>query len=154
MPSQFFHSSLANSLRIFKGTVSNALMCVLSSLINGAQLAFNASTQRLMHKHHWSPATNPGNWYSGLGVMRSFPFWRLYCKNWFVTIAHTRWLPTSSSLVLQHPSLKKPVKGSKEQGMSGSPNTFKAISFCITTFNFVCQPVYWISRKLAEPWLS
>ena len=131
------HTSLEYSFKISRGTVLSALMWVLSNLIKGAHCAFTASTQREMHRHHWSPATSPGNWYSGRGVIRSLPFSRLNCKKSFVTTAQTKWLPTSSALVLQQPSLKKPVSGSKEQGMRGSPNTFKATSFCIASFNSV-----------------
>ena len=126
-----FHASLAYSLRVWSDTVSKALIWVLSNLMSGAQSACNASTQRLMQRHHWSPAISPGNWYSGLGVIRSFPFCRLNCKNASVTMAQTKWLPTSSLFVLQQPSLKKPVRGSKEQGMRGSPNTLRAISCCM-----------------------
>lgn len=147
----FFYISLAYSLRVLRGTVSSALIWVLSNLMKGAQLALNASTQRLMHKHHWSPAINPGNWYSGLGVMRSFPLCRLNSKKASVTMAHTRWLPTSSSLVLQQPSLKNPVRGSKEQGVRGSPNTLSAISFCMAALKVQYQSVYWISNKFACP---
>ena len=88
-----------------------------------------------MHKHHWSPGTRPGNWYSGLGVMRSLPFSRLNCKNGLVTIAQTRCLPRSLSSVLQQPSRKKPVRGSKEQGTRGSPRTFRATSLVMATFD-------------------
>jgi len=132
-----FQTGLEYCFRISKGTVSNAFIWVLSNLIKGAHSALAASTQRLMQRHHWSPASNPGNWYSGLGVVRSFPFCRLNCKNASVTIAQTKWLPTSSSFVLQQPSLKKPVSGSNEQGIRGSPNTLSATSFCIETSNDV-----------------
>jgi hypothetical protein len=46
-------------------------------------------------------------------------------------MAQTKWLPASSSLVLQQPSLKNPVKGSKEQGTKGCPNTFSVMSSCM-----------------------
>ena len=129
-----FQSLLEYCSRILSGTSSSALILVLSSLIMGAQFSCAASIQRFRHRHHWSPATNPGNWYSGLGVIRSFPFAKLNCKNSSLTMAQTRWLPTSSALVLQQPSRKKPVRGSNEQGTKGCPNTFKATSFCIQAF--------------------
>lgn len=126
-----FQTSLANFCKKSNETTSNALMLVLSSLIGGAQFASTASSHRLMQRHHWSPATRPGNWYWGKGVMRSLPRWRLNCKNSSFTTAQTRWLPTSSALVLQQPSLKNPVRGSKEQGTKGCPRTFKATSLRI-----------------------
>ena len=129
-----FQSLLENCSRILSGTISSALILVLSSLILGAQFSWAASIQRCRQRHHWSPATKPGNWYSGLGVMRSFPLARLNCKNSSLTMAQTRWLPTSSELVLQQPSRKKPVRGSKEQGTKGCPKTFNATSFCIQAF--------------------
>jgi len=47
-----------------------------------------------------------------------------YSRNPVVMTAHTVWLPTSSRLVSQHPSRKKPVIGLKEQTSSRSPSTF------------------------------
>ena len=49
---QCFHSTTANCFKVSRETVLSALMCVLSNLICGAQLAARASAQRLMHRHH------------------------------------------------------------------------------------------------------
>ncbi len=142
------HSASAYCFKVSRGTVLSALICVLSSLICGAQSAASASAQRLIHKHHWSPETSPGNWNSGRGVMRSFPLSRLNCRNGLETIAQTRCLPRSLSSVLQQPSRKKPVKGSKEQGTRGSPSTFRATSLVMATFGSV-ECVSYLIRLLS-----
>ena len=45
--------------------------------------------------------------------------------------AQTVWLPVSSEHVLQDPSRKKPVRGTWEQGISGSPITLISKSLII-----------------------
>src|SRR5581483_7990257 len=62
---------------------------------------------------------------------RSFPTWRLKPRNSSVTIAQTVWPPTSSGPVAQHPSRKKPVRGSAEHSKSSPPTTFRSRSLAI-----------------------
>ena len=53
---------------------------------------------------------------SGRGVERSLPRAREKARNSGVTRTQTVWRPRSAGPVLQQPSRKKPVIGSKEQG--------------------------------------
>jgi hypothetical protein len=88
--------------------------------------ASKASFQRKAHKHQRSPSLSPGNWYIGIGVLRSLPRALEKAKNLSVITEQTKCKPTSSAPVLQHPSRKKPVIGSKLQGSSEVPRTFLA----------------------------
>lgn len=73
------------------------------------------------------PGFKPAKRLSGRGVTRSFPREREYARNSAVTWAHTTWVPWSCALVLQQPSRKKPVTGSKEHATSAVPNTFSVV---------------------------
>ena len=53
--------------------ISRAFSCVDSKITGGAHPASAASSHRLAHKHHRSPAFNPKKLYSGRGVLKSFP---------------------------------------------------------------------------------
>jgi hypothetical protein len=64
----------------------------------------------------------------GIGVVRSLPQDLENSRNAAVMTAQTVWLPTSSPLVLQQPSRKKPVLGSLEQTSSRSPRTLRGSS--------------------------
>ena len=66
----------------------NAASLVDSGMIFGALPALYASSHLNMHKHHLSPATNPGN-DGKLGVIKSFPLLLVNCKNLSSTIAQT-----------------------------------------------------------------
>ena len=50
------------------------------NLINGAFPPSKASFHLKTHKHQPSPSFNPGKLYSGLGVIKSLPCFKLNCK--------------------------------------------------------------------------
>jgi hypothetical protein len=47
---------------------------VLHSNLFWSHISFSASFQRETHKHHLSPAFNPGKSQFSFGVIKSFPF--------------------------------------------------------------------------------
>jgi hypothetical protein len=53
--------------------ISRARAWVASRTTAGALPARKASCHRAAHRHHWLPGATPGKWYSGIGVLRSFP---------------------------------------------------------------------------------
>ena len=60
---QSFNGTLAGTLTVTAGCGG----------MGGAQPLARASCQRVIQRHHWSPALRPGNRYSGRGVIRSLP---------------------------------------------------------------------------------
>ena len=63
------------------------------NFILGATPAIRASSHLRAHKHHLSPAFNPGKLNSGLAVVRSFPLRFVKSRNSSVIIAQTVWVP-------------------------------------------------------------
>ena len=117
--------------------ISKHLTWLASNITGGAKPASLASNQRDAHKHQRSPATKPSKPYSGLGVVKSFPFEYEKAKNSSVTCVHTVWLPVSSTPVSQQPVRVKPVRGSKLHTCKVVPNTLRAILFPkIFNFNY------------------
>jgi hypothetical protein len=116
--------STAKRLRSASEQKLNAPACVARKTTRGARPACSASCHRGAHRHQRSPGFSPGKPNSGTGVERSLPLDFEYARNPAVMTAHTVWLPTSSRLVSQQPSRKKPVIGFKEQTSSRSPSTF------------------------------
>ena len=114
------------------GTRSNALLFVLRKNIRGAQSASKASSHRDAQRHQESPATRPGNLYSGRGVERSLPRPFEKRRNSLLIKAHTVCEPASYSLDRQNPSLKKPVIGLPQHSSNGSPNKFFSALIKIT----------------------
>lgn len=119
--------------RSSRSTNSSAEMCVAPNTTCGALPCSKASFQRSTQRHQRSPLRSPGNSYSGLGVLRSFPIALENSRNASLITAQTVCNPTSPGPVRQHPSRKKPVRGLWLQSASGSPNTFLArpISFAL-----------------------
>ncbi len=60
-----------------------------------------ASDQRAAQMHQRSPALSPGNPYSGLGVVRSFPVALLKSRKSSVSSQQMAWQPWSSGPTLQ-----------------------------------------------------
>ena len=81
----------------------NAILFVDSAIILGAFPALYASNHRKAHKHHLSPATNPGN-LPGIGVIKLFPLLLVNCKNSSSIIPQTTCVPISVGPVTQLPS--------------------------------------------------
>ena len=80
-PAQFRKSiQTLYSSNTSKSVYSNAFSWVDSKTTCGALPCFSASIHREIQRHHWSPAFNPGNCHSGLGVERSLPFALVYFK--------------------------------------------------------------------------
>src|ERR1700733_12727446 len=116
--------STAKRLRSASEQKLKAPSCVARKTTRGARPACSASCHRGAHRHQRSSGLRPGKPNSGTGVERSLPQDFEYSRNPAVITAHTVWLPTSSRLVSQHPSRKKPVIGLNEQTSSRSPSTF------------------------------
>ena len=102
---------------------SSAARFVDCRATRGAHPASSASCQRAAQRHQRSPGFNPGKPNAGFGVERSLPWLRENARKSAVNSTHTACSPMSSELVLQHPSLKKPVSGSSLQDLIGSPST-------------------------------
>ena len=99
-------------------------LLVLFKKILGAQLFSYASCHLIAHTHHESPSFKPGKLNSGLGVLKSFPMDEEKFKKLLSIRQQTICRPRSCSLVLQKPSLKKPVNGLEQHSPSSSSNTF------------------------------
>lgn len=74
-------------------TKSNRCLLEDSKTTGGAALFSKASLYLKAHKHQWSPFFNPGNWYYGIGVIKSFPLDFVNYKNLSFTFAHTTCVP-------------------------------------------------------------
>jgi hypothetical protein len=70
----------------------------------GAMSASRASFHRSTQRHQRSPATKPGNWYIGFGVLRSLPRDFEKARKSSFTSTQTKWSPMSSGPVRQQPS--------------------------------------------------
>ncbi len=82
-------TSTACFLSASSGTMSRARACVAARTTGAATPASYACNHRDATTHHLSPGRKPGKWYSGRGVVRSFPICRWCCRNSVVTTAHT-----------------------------------------------------------------
>jgi len=107
----------------------NAASLVDSAIISGALPALCASTHLRAHRHHLSPAVNPGN-DGGRAADRSFPLLFVNSKNLSSTTAHTVWAPGSSGPVAHSPSRKAPVvfPGAALHGCKRPPKIFLGAS--------------------------
>ena len=113
-------------LEHFEGTMRKVGRWVLARTTLGAAPASQASFQRRAQRHQRSPGLRPVKPNSGRGVERSLPRGAGEGEEGSsVTRTQTVWRPRSEGPVLQQPSRKKPVIGSKEQGFSGSPRTLR-----------------------------
>jgi hypothetical protein len=72
-----------------------------------------------------SPGLRPGKSWAGTGVIRSLPCARENSRNSRVTRAQSRWRPKSRGPVLQAPSRRNPVLGSRPQSCKGWCSTLR-----------------------------
>ena len=120
--------SIACSCKASNGMKLKVRSCVDRRRTLGANPSLYACSHLNAHRHHWSPGFKPGNPKWSIGVDRSLPSFLENARNSSLTITQTVWTPRSSSLVSQHPDLKKPVIGLKLQGSIGSPSTLSCFS--------------------------
>lgn len=97
-------TSTACSRSAARGTTSSARSWVEASTTYAAAPSSCARSQFSAVTHQRSPGASPGNWYSGIGVIRSLPIRRWCSRNSDVTTAQIVWLPRSSGPVRQQPS--------------------------------------------------